>query len=832
MSKIIARGIITIVKIEDGYTVTLAPASASIPANADGSNPVLSGARTRVILSRDGISIPIVITSLAPVGCTATISGNTVSITAIPNNIDTGEILINFKATDESYVSSAIFSFSKSKQGNTGNDGQDSYTALLTNESHTLPASAAGTVPADELLKATTRIMTFVGITQLVAVAANAIPGPGQFRYNIAEVVGGTAKRLDNENFGLASITAESATISVSINMESKVTVTKVMSIVKSRAGKDGNDGTDGSNGSNGTFSETRFQKNGSTVSAPALNNATADPAGWSIAQPALATAEYLWMTTATKMPPEGGLNYFSRNSYLSVSKNIDRLQVGTDANNSPNGIHAVGVFDKNDGTFRVNDVIKSNGLWTVSGYVSSNVGWTMGVDVCDLPDQNVEVKADVWTKFSLTFNVSNHSDIYHFVDFNRIPWVFVYIKDLKVEKGSQATKWSPSLDDPRYSALSPLVTAWSQPVRVNGKDGDKGDPGSPGAPGQQGAMGPFLAYRGGYSAEKTYVGSSTRIEAVVYNGRSYITRTDAGNFSGVVPTNTSKWNPTDINVEIIATGLLLAELAYIDNLGVNNLRTAETGRRLEIIASLNSLTFYDAQNRDLAAIKDNVAFFNDDDAAQTNRALAGMTFRKYYSSNPDNPDIVEITGNGIYSNTGFASAKLDPLDPGSFRTLYGSVIGYVRRTINKASSDVRAGIAGISGIAGTYAGYFKHAITGQTSLFVEGITELNGDSKFNKAQFHKHIRYSANSNYACTRDDYMIIIEDAGSSTGNVYLPQDSRIENRIIRISNQSRVAQTVQGNGANIRYLLNAAANLSIPSGATKDYIFRSDGNWQQL
>ena len=42
-----------------------------------------------------------------------------------------------------------------------------------------------------------------------------------------------------------------------------------------------------------------------------------------------------------------------------------------------------------------------------------------------------------------------------------------------------------------------------------------------------------------------------------------------------------------------MATGLLWAELAYIENLGVKNLRTAESGTRVEITQAKNSMAFY-----------------------------------------------------------------------------------------------------------------------------------------------------------------------------------------------------------------------------------------------
>lgn len=115
----------------------------------------------------------------------------------------------------------------------------------------------------------------------------------------------------------------------------------------------------------------------------------------------------------------------------------------------------------------------------------------------------------------------------------------------------------------------------------TNGKDGAPGTPGKDGAPGtpgkdgrdgidgkdgRDGTDGYSLApiYRGEYSESKTYYGTQYRVDIVKYNGIYYVARVDAGTFSNVAPTNTSKWNPFGAQFESIATNLLLAEGANI----------------------------------------------------------------------------------------------------------------------------------------------------------------------------------------------------------------------------------------------------------------------------
>ena len=116
----------------------------------------------------------------------------------------------------------------------------------------------------------------------------------------------------------------------------------------------------------------------------------------------------------------------------------------------------------------------------------------------------------------------------------------------------------------------SVLISNWTTPVRIKGEVG---------ATGATGAIGPSTAYRGVYASGSTYYGTATRVDVVYYSGSYYVARTDApgGSFSGIIPTNTSYWNSYGANFESIATGLLFAELAYVDNLGVRVLEGSPT---------------------------------------------------------------------------------------------------------------------------------------------------------------------------------------------------------------------------------------------------------------
>ena len=109
--------------------------------------------------------------------------------------------------------------------------------------------------------------------------------------------------------------------------------------------------------------------------------------------------------------------------------------------------------------------------------------------------------------------------------------------------------------------ATDSLLADWSKPTRISAADGAKGDS-------------PVLAFRGAYDSSKTYYGTSHRVDAVKIGNEYYVARTDAGEFRNVAPPDASKWNNFGANFESVATNLLLAEKAFIENLGVRNVET------------------------------------------------------------------------------------------------------------------------------------------------------------------------------------------------------------------------------------------------------------------
>jgi hypothetical protein len=365
-----------------------------------------------------------------------------------------------------------------------------------------------------------------------------------------------------------------------------------------------GADGNDGSSGSNGVFTEQRFAVNGSTTTAPSLNIVSNVPAGWSLFQPAVSAGQYLWMTSAQKSPLQVGRNLMKDSKLTSLTgwgvnggtavievvngENVIRIESAAPGNGIFSSNMSRGVLPNTDYTisFDIKGIL----------YFPSN---TLAIGINALTHEVIAPNTDVWTRVSYTVNSGSFSGDSHVVIFGTSTGdQKFYIKNMKIQIGKIADSWSPAPEDPDYFVYSNLLGTWSSAVRINAKDGVAGE------------AGPFLANQGNYDPTRTYIGNALQIQSVKYNGLYYFTRTDAGSFTGILPTNTSKWNAAGSQFDSIATGLLLAQLAYIENLGVRNLATETTGhKRVVIDGDNNNLRVYNSANQVLIEIDDDSAF-------------------------------------------------------------------------------------------------------------------------------------------------------------------------------------------------------------------------------
>ena len=170
------------------------------------------------------------------------------------------------------------------------------------------------------------------------------------------------------------------------------------------------------------------------------------------------------------------------------------------------------------------------------------------------------------WTRAQEDFR-TDYTELRFAVNGSRTTPPEIKIKE-RTPKGWTAEQ--PAVGDLQYlwitsarisGATDALLADWSKPTRISAADGAKGDS-------------PVLAFRGAYDSSKTYYGTSHRVDAVKIGNEYYVARTDAGEFRNVAPPDASKWNNFGANFESVATNLLLAEKAFIENLGVRNVET------------------------------------------------------------------------------------------------------------------------------------------------------------------------------------------------------------------------------------------------------------------
>lgn len=218
------------------------------------------------------------------------------------------------------------------------------------------------------------------------------------------------------------------------------------------------------------------------------------------------------------------------------------------------------------------------------------------------------------------------------------------------------------------------------------GTDGEDGTDGSS----------PALVYRGVYDVGKTYYGNSSRVDAVKYNDTYWRAKITAGEFSAQTPSEGTYWTAFGASFESIATGLLFAELAYIENLGVRHLKTADEGQRVTINGYDNNITFTDIDNNEVLVIDDTI-----EDPSVSKTPKAGMKI-----IDPVNSKVIYVSSNGVFSNNG----GMIFLPPSTGINTNANIVGLLNQR-NTDSNGYSAAIAGIdqttSGNSKSLAGYF-----------------------------------------------------------------------------------------------------------------------------
>lgn len=117
----IAKGMITLVNVNDAYSVSVTPSACAIKADFDGTNPVLDDAFCDISVVRGDAKVPFEITShrVSNNGIAYTFSGTSVlrrvHITDIPSNALSGNVEIDI-ATEDEFVATVIFQYSVTRE--------------------------------------------------------------------------------------------------------------------------------------------------------------------------------------------------------------------------------------------------------------------------------------------------------------------------------------------------------------------------------------------------------------------------------------------------------------------------------------------------------------------------------------------------------------------------------------------------------------------------------------------------------------------------------------------------------------------------------------------
>ena len=270
-----------------------------------------------------------------------------------------------------------------------------------------------------------------------------------------------------------------------------------------------------------------------------------------------------------------------------------------------------------------------------------------------------------------------------------------------------------------KKSGTGALLTNWSDPVRITPYDGKDGENGKS----------PALVYRGVYDSSKTYYGNQYRVDAVKYNGIYYVARIDAGSFSNVLPTNTSKWNPFGAQFESIATNLLLAEGANIGDWFISQgkiVSTLETGNKITLDAKGGEVLLETSDNDYDNIMSEYGNRFGANIRLSMNRGNVEVNAKNSPSYS---------TGTSYLSPTGIFSnmAGTDGMPSSSGYTHRGAIVGLGFANVAKRTWSVNmvdtiiAGVYGRadnSGTAPAFGGFFYNLYAGGLTLGRKCITE------------------------------------------------------------------------------------------------------------
>jgi hypothetical protein len=340
-----------------------------------------------------------------------------------------------------------------------------------------------------------------------------------------------------------------------------------------------------------------------------------------------------------------------------------------------------------------------------------------------------------------------------------------------------------------KKSADGILLQNWSTPVRTNGKDGQDG---------LTGGAGPSLVYRGIFDPNFTYYGNQNRVDAVIYNGLYYVTRSDAGIFEGsnYFPNNTSKWNSFGAQFDSVATKLLLAEMANIGDWRIK-------GGKITSQEAYDGTTIISDTNTDIQTPR--VQLFGRNDPFRPEDPI-GLIFAsnvsKYTETGGDETikqtikidsktgqiesragsDVSYLNSQGVFSN----KAGMQALSATTGIEIKSAIVGLGYGNLQKNAYSSLGAICGVFGIAQNsnanpapaFGGYFFNLMAAGLNLSVKTITNSNDG-------------YTPTENdcyFSCYNTQYITLYFNAPKAVGKIYY----------FRLNNAAEVNLNVATNG----------------------------------
>jgi hypothetical protein len=323
----------------------------------------------------------------------------------------------------------------------------------------------------------------------------------------------------------------------------------------------------------------------------------------------------------------------------------------------------------------------------------------------------------------------------------------------------------------------------------------------------QQRDADPLVLYKGNYSSGVSYNGTSQERNVVKYNGYFYISNIVGSSFSGQTPySGSAYWTFYGANFESVATGLLLAQTAYIENLIVDRICSGLGEGLPRLKATGSDITFYKnkaeetSSSSPLLKIGIDVGYMEtiDADAPGISAGVSGS-----YS---------ELTSEGIFTN----GSNMRPVSvvSGNSAVSIGALLNKRVAGYTPALKSINAAIYGRDDTPDTQ----------DTSVsYSEGYGGWFNTLK--AGGLHLGARATAKTLWM-DKTDCFINCDNGAAIT--IYLPPDpyaGRVA--IVRRSNNT---VTVQGNGKQIhRSGTTPVPSLNVGSGSGTIGLFIYDGVW---